>query len=64
MSQRNGGDSVNNKSVGHKYLLSYDVASGSELTPLVVLQIFGKRNDVHNTVAYIMTKSLPFLCQK
>ena len=45
--------------------LSYDIASGSEITPcnkidkpLVSsgLQIFGKRFDVHNNVVYIMTK--------
>ena len=30
--------------------LSYDDASGSDL------QIYGKRYDVHNNVAYIMTK--------
>ena len=44
--------------------LSYDVASGSEITscnkidkPLVLyIIIFGKRFDVHNNVAYIMTK--------
>ena len=47
--------------------LSYDVASASDITPcnkidkpLVVttsgLQIFGKRYDVHNNVAYIKAK--------
>ena len=44
-------------------VLSYDVASGSEITPcniidkpLVFFSIYGKRFDVHNNVAYIMTK--------
>ena len=41
--------------------LSYDVASGSEITACNIidktdLQIFGKRNDVHDNVAHIMTK--------
>ena len=44
--------------------LSYDVASGSEITPCNKisikttsgLSIYGKRYDVHNNVAYIMTK--------
>ena len=44
--------------------LSYDVASWSEITPCNKidkttsgLQIYGKRYDVHNNVAYMMTKS-------
>ena len=43
--------------------LSYDVASGSEITPcnkickpLVVYRFTGKGYDVHNNVAYIMAK--------
>ena len=39
--------------------LSSDVASGSEIMPCTRpsgLQIFGKRYDVHNDAAYIMTK--------
>ena len=43
--------------------LSFDVASGSEITscnkidkPRVVYRFFGKRYDVHYNVAYIMTK--------
>ena len=40
---------------------NYDVASGSEITPCnkickLGLSIFGKRYDVHDNVAYIMTK--------
>ena len=45
-----------------KYNLLYDIASGSELTscikidkPLVVYR-FWERFDVHNNIAYIMTK--------
>ena len=45
------------------FYLSYGVASGGEITacnkidkPLVVYMIFGKRYDVHNNVANIMTK--------
>ena len=41
-------------------ILSYDVASGSEITPCNKsssgLQIFGKRYNVHDNAAYIMTK--------
>ena len=43
--------------------LSYDVASGSDITPCNKidkhtsgLQMFGKRYDVNNNVAYQMTK--------
>ena len=43
--------------------LSYDVASGNEISvcnkidkPLVVYKFTGKRYDVHNNAAYIMTK--------
>ena len=43
--------------------LSYDVASGNEITPcnkidkpLVIYRFTGKRYDVHNNVAYIMTQ--------
>ena len=50
-----------------KNKLSHDVTSGSEIRPcikidkpLVVLQIFGKRYDVHNNIAYIMTKLYVF----
>ena len=42
------------------FILSYDVASGSEITPCNKttsgLSIYGKCYDVHNNVAYIMTK--------
>ena len=45
------------------YNLSNDVASGSEIKPcnkidkpLVVYRFWGKRYDVHNNVAYIITK--------
>ena len=47
-------------------LVSYDVASGSEIMPCnkiykpLVVYIFGKRKDVHKNVAYIMTKLLCF----
>ena len=44
--------------------LSYDIASGSEIgpcikidKPLVVYRFSGKLYDVHNNIAYIMTKS-------
>ena len=37
-----------------KFLLSHDVAYGIEITPSG-LQIFRKRYDVHNNVAYILT---------
>ena len=47
----------------HYSELSNDVASGIEITPcnkidkpLVVYRLTGKRYDVHNNVAYIMTK--------
>ena len=39
--------------------LSYDVASGSEITPCNKIDkplVYGKRYNVHNNVAYIMTK--------
>ena len=48
---------------GELHILSYDLASGSEITPcikidkpLVVYRFFGKHYDVHNNAAYIMTK--------
>ena len=47
--------------------LSYDVVSRSEKTPcnridkpIVVYRFFGKCYDVHNNVAYMMTKLLTF----
>ena len=51
------------KSECNRIGLSYDVASGSEITlcnkidkPLVINRFTGKRNDVYNDVATIMTK--------
>ena len=38
-----------------EYMFSYDVASGSEITPSD-LQIFGERYDVLNNIWYLMTK--------
>ena len=40
--------------------ISYDVASGNEITPCNKIGKPGKRYDVHNNVAYIMTKSQRF----
>ena len=39
-------------------LLSYEIAPGSDKIdkPLVVYKFFGKHYDIHNNVAYIMTK--------
>ena len=50
-------------------ILSYDVASGSELTlcnkiDSSGLQIYEKRYDVHINVAYIMTKLYRFYARK
>ena len=53
-----------------KTILSYDVASGSEITQcnkidkqLVVYRFAGNVLRYHNNAAYVMTK-LTFLCQK
>ena len=44
--------------------LSYDVASGSEITSCIKINkplvIFGKPYDVHFNVAYIMTNNMTF----
>ena len=39
-------------------ILSYHVASESEITPCIKIeQIFGKGHDVHSNVAYIITNN-------
>ena len=49
-------------------LLSYDFASGNEIKPCnkidKPLGVYGERYDVHNNVAYIMTKLYRFCLQQ
>ena len=49
---------LSNASIVNNCILSYDVASGSEITPYTSgLQIFGKRYEITPLTSRIMAKS-------